>query len=195
MDWNAVFGVLKQEPTTNEGPAKVRVVGQASKDESVQVALRLGAINSSRSRMFESILFRAFVIPVHHKFMTAMNKAGGEYSERTKGKKGHGLGGPDSFNLASVLVTTSTLSDKHALASKTFLGKYAPGSRPAQKVVALFRTEKMHSSQERRLIVNIRDPELEECMVALLIESGLEETLGIKPPGWLETRAQELLQA
>ena len=67
-------------------------------------------------------------------------------------------------------------------------------SKWSQRRVKTFKTEKMHSESQRRLIINLRDPIFED-MVLDHIEAfdDVQEWYGTRPAGFLETRAQTYL--
>eukprot|EP00959_Pyramimonas_sp_CCMP1952_P370435 7758107-Pyramimonas_sp.AAC.1 len=89
-----------------------------------------------------------------------------EYPPRVRGKNGHGLGPPDTFNLTAACITmadTAAPEIKEVLTD--YLTKYKPGSREAQNVVGLFRTEKMSDSKKKRLMIARKDEKLERVLL------------------------------
>ncbi|CAK0871424.1 unnamed protein product [Prorocentrum cordatum] len=80
-------------------------VEDGSTEKKVDLAIKLGVISSQRTRLLEAACTTQFTITVAGPIYQAMKSAfETEYTPRVKGQKGHGLGAPDSFMFAGVLV-------------------------------------------------------------------------------------------
>ena len=71
--------------------------------------------------------------------------------------------------------------------------KYQPCSDAAMDMITIFRTEKMHSSDSKRLIVHVKDVGITSLIFSLLARDGRKEWKGPRPPGFLEVEAQRQL--
>ena len=103
VDWGDLFGsppsgapassVGGAQAAPTQGAAKVRAVGASSKDleYKVDLALKLGVVNSSRLRLAFAACTRSIAIPTVGVFNEAVVKGRAEHLARVKGKRGTGL--------------------------------------------------------------------------------------------------------
>eukprot|EP00959_Pyramimonas_sp_CCMP1952_P306675 6418127-Pyramimonas_sp.AAC.1 len=133
--WGAIFGqVGAAAPAAEEGAAGVRAskrlgITDGSMDKKVDTALKLGVINAQRNRLLEAACTTQFMLKVADPIFTAMKDAHDkEYVPRVKGKKGHGLGAPDSFMFTGVVVTLMPrASSEQQTVLRKFLDDNVPG--------------------------------------------------------------------
>ncbi len=141
------------------------------------------------------------------------------YNTKTTGQKNHGQGTPDHWVGVTVFVKLhKDIAEQFAVAeranlregnqgypSKTIIGlrdKLAAflkictklPCKTAQRHIKTFRTERMYSASQRRLVLKLRDAEMEDLLFDYFEENDrVEEWQGMRPAGWLEQRAQQHL--
>ena len=198
--WLSVFGggtapaVVAQPGSGSGGSAERRMIdGPIANEieEKVNLALKLGVINASYSRLLMVCTTRRFEIPTDGILFQALTASKTTYTSKTKGKKGHGMGPPDGYNAFALLVVLKEAGDKKADISG-FLNDHAPGTAQMCHAVQVCRTEKMHDSNKKRLIVCATTEILEWCSELIPKAQG-SEFFGPAPPGFLEAEAQRLL--
>ena len=64
-------------------------------EQKVGLAQKLGTMNAQRLRMVEGTVLRSLPLPVDSECFKAQHAVKQNYTEKTKGKKGHGMGPPD----------------------------------------------------------------------------------------------------
>ena len=173
-----------------------RVALSSTTEAKADAALKLSVINSQRNRLLEAACTYQFVLKTDDALYVSMKNAHDqEYLPRVKGQKGHNLGAPDSFQFAAaVLCLASKGSQEQQAILRKYADNHAPGSLSAQLIVKLFRTEKMHDSKCRRLILALADKELELAVVDLLhTHMGANVFTGPRPAGYLEVEGQKML--
>ena len=201
--WDTVFAALGDGATAAAGAASTKrqrdeAGGSRGNGygEKADLALKLATISAQKVRLLEAACFTEIPLNTDGDIYLAMQRATTAYSASTKGKKGHGLGPPDTFSCAALLMalhTACTEADKKVITD--FLAMCPPGSKTAQRVVRVCRTEKMHSAATRRLILKLDNATVEELIVKHLEAGGCLQWHGPKPPGYLEAAAQKLLDA
>ena len=202
QQWASVFGAVGEKPQTpgadsGESARKVRAVNDSTLEKKVDVALKLSAINAQKWRLLEGAATCSLPVKVDEGLFQAMKKAHDEeYLPRVRGRKGHGLGAPDSFQFSAACMFLMPQGDEEQQkVLRQYMDNFPPGSVGAQKLVRLFRTEKMHDSKLKRLMIAIADRVLEATVVALAEKvSGIVAFTGPRPAGFLEIEAKKLLE-
>ena len=203
--WAAAFAQVGQKPAAPPAgdpgiQARKRLaIEDGTSEKKLDIALKLGVINSQRNRLLEAACTTQFTLKVADPIYQAMKNAhDNEYLPRVKGRKGHGLGAPDSFMFMGVALTLMPrASEEQQAVLRKYFDAFVPGSQPSQLLIKLFRTEKMYDAKVRRLMIAINDPMLEQTVVQLLIASKEEATAftGPRPAGYLELEGQGLISA
>jgi hypothetical protein len=200
--WKKMFGGSESSETKDSRSSKriaMSVDDPSFKElaEKVEVALRLASIATAKNRESEALLCSSIPIKKEGELNNAMNTAHQEYLAKTKGKKGHGLGGGDTFRFGALMIACS-MSDKLDTESKTkindYIAQFVPESTQAKRVVRGCKTEVMHSSDTVSKLSIPGDPALEYLLVDCVqkIESE-QQWFGPRPAGYLEQEAQKLL--
>ncbi|CAK0831603.1 unnamed protein product [Prorocentrum cordatum] len=175
---------------------KYRQIECTEDKQKIDLALKLGVIANQKARLLAAACTVEIEMLVEGPIMRAMAKAHAEeYLPRVKGKAGHGLGAPDSFLLTAAIITMLESCEEGFKAPlKEYLDKFKPGSKEAQHIVGLFRTEKMYDSKKKRLIIGMKDEKFEKILVSA-IESVEKRAAfsGPRPPGHLELEGQKLV--
>ena len=180
-----------------EGNNKVRVVA-AGKDAAAiaEHALKMAVVIEQQLRVTQAAAFRSMPLPVTSEYYKYLQHAYAQYSSQTKGNKGHGLGPPDTFNAAAlVLVASQTASPEDKAKFDEYLNSCKPGTKAAKMAVLLCRCEKMYGNTHKRLLLRLRDRVLEDLLVKHIESAGVEEFHGPRPAGYLATTAQTLLDS
>ena len=180
-----------------EGNNKVRVVA-AGKDAAATAehALKMAVVIEQQLRVTQAAAFRSMPLPVTSEYYKYLQHAYAQYSSQTKGNKGHGLGPPDTFNAAAlVLVASQTASPEDKAKFDEYLNSCKPGTKAAKMAVLLCRCEKMYGNTHKRLLLRLRDRVLEDLLVKHIESAGVEEFHGPRPAGYLATTAQTLLDS
>jgi hypothetical protein len=168
-------------------------------EQKVDVALRLASIATNKNREHQALLCSRIPIQKEGELNNAMNTAHQDYLKRTKGNKGHGLGGSDTFRFGALMIACSVSDNKLDAESKQIItadiAKLVPESTWAKRVIRGCQTEVMHSSETVRLKLSIpSDPALEfflfDCIQKIESE---QQWYGPRPAGYLEQEAQKLL--
>ena len=184
MDWNSTVGALDvKAEDRHEPPNKVRQVKVEDKES---IGLRLGAVNAYDNRLTAACACRELNLAVSSEVVKFIQKAHGEYSVGTKGKKGHSHGAPDSWNFAGLLMVFGGSSDSGtAEYAKNLLQLYASGSKAAQRFVHFCRLEKAHVSTHKQLLLSLRSCDVEAKIIDLIVGIGAgTEWMGPKPAGF-----------
>ena len=170
------------------GPSKVRVVTADKEATAIaEHALKMAVVVEQQLRLTQAAAFRSLPLPVSSEYFKYLQQAYAQYTAQTKGNKGHGLGPPDTFN-AAALVDDKAKFDE-------FLASCKPGSKPAKLAVLLYRCEKMYGNTHKRLLLRLRDHDLEDLLVKHIECTGVEEFHGQRPAGYLANTAQTLLDS
>ena len=180
-----------------EGPSKVRVVTAGKEATAIaEHALKMAVVVEQQLRLTQAAAFRSLPLPVSSEYYKYLQQAYAQYTAQTKGNKGHGLGPPDTFNAAAlVLVAAQTAQPDDKAKFDEFLASCKPGSKPAKLAVLLCRCEKMYGNTHKRLLLRLRDHDLEDLLVKHIECTGVEEFHGPRPAGYLANTAQTLLDS
>lgn len=176
---------------------KYRQVETAGDSQKLNLALKLSVIANQKTRLLAAACTLEMELAVDGAIYRAMAKSHAEeYLPRVKSRAGHGLGPPDTFQLtAAVLTMLESCEEQFKAPLQAYLEKFKPGSRPAQHMVGLFRTEKMYDSKKKRLIIAIKEEKFEQILVTALEAAEKKVAFsGPRPPGHLELEGQKILE-
>ena len=81
-----------------EGHNKVHLVGDKGAAQLAEHALKMAVVVEQQLRLTQAAAFRSLPLPVASEYYKFLQQAYAQYTSRTKGNKGHGLGPPDTFN-------------------------------------------------------------------------------------------------
>ena len=199
--WKKTFGSAPGSSANDDQqkapPAKVRAVESADLSGKVDLALKMATMCMQKDRTFEAIISSSCPIKCDGVINRAYDNGHKEYLKLAKGNKGHGLGGGASFHFSASVIALIEKTDgevKDNLAK--YLDEYPPTSKQALRLIRCCQTEKMHSSETRRLIISIpSNPMLQNLMFDAIesVEPSAKEWVGPRPKGYLEAEAQKKL--
>ena len=186
MDHSSIFGAA---PQAGGPPQRAK---RDSTDE--QLALKLAVMNAQQTRLLQAAVFKTISINVDSTLYIKMAQALSSYEARTKGNKGHGQGAPDTYACIGVIIemATSATDDTKALLDD-YVKTHMPGSKKAQNEIYLFRCEKMFDPKIKRLSICLENKAIEELIISAVETAGITRFTGPRPAGYLEKRAQDLI--
>ena len=200
MEWNSLFGNIKASESSEQAPKRQAV--QAKVDDKQNLALKMAVMNAAKSRQTKAASgLREVPLEEAGEHCVAVKQAITEYGNATRGNKGHKLGTRETYAFAAFVWAVQSKAKKNGEGElvqwcQNILDTYKPGTKTAQRFVKVCTLEKMHDSKYKRLLLAVRSTDVEDRLLdALETQGGQPEWYGQEPPGWLERRATELLQA
>ena len=184
-------------PAREEGNNKVRVVASGKDAAAIaEHALKMAVMVEQQLRVTQAAAFRSLPLPVTSEYYKFLQHAYAQYSAQTKGNKGHGLGPPDTFNAAAlVLVAAQSAKPEDKATFEQYLESCKPGTKAAKLAVQLYRCEKMYGNTHKRLLLRFSDRAFEDLLVQCIESTGVEEFYGPRPARYLATTTQTLLDS
>ena len=138
-----------------------------------ELALKIAVVNDYHIRMVQAASIRTFPVPVESDFYKIASQASLDYSQKTKGNSGHGLGPPDGWTFAGLIYAVNQVASKEDnQIISAWLASHSPGSKAIQQSVRLCRCENISKYLET---------------------ANIHEHTGPRPQGWLAKEAQRLL--
>ena len=143
--------------------------------------------------------FRVFLLRADSEIVAKIQNAGKAYHEAVKKDgAGHNLGPPSVHQWSAAVqhAIEAAVDGTHKETLKQYWSDYVIKVPPAviSETVGCFRLRKTHNKDQVRLILSIRDSNVEDAFVRILQSLGGTLRTGAAPPGELERVAQMMLE-